>query len=94
MKNLNLTGLYLALIAKCDVTGFEVSSIIPQGNTPKEPIDVMIDFYSRKVDESTLDEVNQILKDNITGEVKQAEVKTKEGIIHVYVEFMNSEFKD
>jgi len=84
MKNVNLTGLYLALVSEFGVTSFELSSIVP--TTTNEPIDAMIDFNS-KLDEFDVDRIQSIVTENITGEVKQATVKTKENVIHVYIEF-------
>lgn len=83
MKNVNLTGLYLALVSEFGVTSFELSSIVP---TTNEPIDAMIDFNS-KLDEFDVDRIQSIVTENITGEVKQATVKTKGNVIHVYIEF-------
>ena len=83
MKNVNLTGLYLSLVAEFGVTSFELSSIIP---TTNEPIDAMIDFNSR-LDEFDIERLQTIVNDNITGDVKQATVKTIENVIHVYIEF-------
>ena len=84
MKNVNLTGLYLSLVAEFGVTSFELSSIIP--TTTNEPIDAMIDFNSR-LDEFDIERLQTIVNDNITGNVKQATVKTIENVIHVYIEF-------
>jgi hypothetical protein len=84
MKNVNLTGLYLALVSEFGVTSFELSSIVP--TTTNEPIDAMIDFNS-KLDEFDVDRIQSIVTENITGEVKQATVKTKGNVIHVYIEF-------
>jgi len=94
MKNVNLTGLYLALVAKFGVTGFELTSIVPQNTETKEPIDAMIDFYGGNVVAFDLSEIGRILNENITGEIKQATASLKSDKIHIYIEFTNSEFKD
>jgi len=85
MKNVNLTGLYLSLVAEFGVTSFDLSSITP--TTTNEPIDAMIDFNSRLDIEFDIERLQTILNDNITGDVKQATVKTKENVINVYIEF-------
>ncbi len=85
MKNVNLTGLYLSLVAEFGVTSFELSSIVP--TTTNEPIDAMIDFNSRLDIEFDAERIQSIVNENITGDVKQATVKTKENVIHVYIEF-------
>jgi hypothetical protein len=46
----------------------------------------MIDFNSR-IDEFDVERLQTIVNDNITGDVKQATVKTIENVIHVYIEF-------
>ena len=84
MKNVNLTGLYLSLVAEFGVTSFELSSIVP--TTTNEPIDAMIDFNSTS-NEFDVDRIQSIVNKNIAVEVKQATVKTKENVIHVYIEF-------
>jgi hypothetical protein len=86
MKNVNLTGLYLSLVAEFGVTSFELSSIVP--TTTNEPIDAMIDFNSRldNVD-FDVEKLQSIVNDNIIGDVKQATVKIQENVIHVYIEF-------
>jgi len=84
MKNVNLTGLFLSLVAEFGVTSFELSSIVP--TTTNEPIDAMIDFNSR-LDEFDIDRIQSIVNENIAVEVKQATVKIKESVIHVYIEF-------
>lgn len=85
MKNVNLTGLYLSLVAEFGVTSFELSSIVP--TTTNEPIDAAIDFNSRLEVEFDLERIQSIVNENITGDVKQATVKAKENVIHVYIEF-------
>ncbi len=85
MKNVNLTGLYLSLVAEFGVTSFELSSIVP--TTTNEPIDAMIDFNSRLDIEFDVERIQSIVNENITSDVKQATVKTKENVIHVYIEF-------
>lgn len=86
MENVNLTGLYLALVTDFGVTSFELSSIVP--TTTNKPIDIMIDFNSRFEDvEFDVEKISKIVNDNISGEVKQSIVKTKESVIHVYIEF-------
>ena len=86
MKNVNLTGLYLSLVAEFGVTSFELSSIVP--TTTNEPIDAAIDFNSRFEEvEFDVERIQSIVNENITGDVKQATAKTKENVIHVYIEF-------
>lgn len=85
MKNVNLTGLYLSLVAEFGITSFELSSIVP--TTTNEPIDAMIDFNSHLDNEFDIERIQSIVNENITGDVKQATVKTKENVIHVYIEF-------
>ena len=84
MKNVNLTGLYLSLVAEFGVTSFELSSIVP--TTTNEPIDAMIDFNSN-LEVFDIDRIQTIVNENIAVEVKQATVKVKENVIHVYIEF-------
>jgi len=84
MKNVNLTGLYLSLVAEFGVTSFELSSIVP--TTTNEPIDAMIDFNSN-LEVFDIDRIQSIVNENIAVEVKQATVKIKESVIHVYIEF-------
>lgn len=93
MKNVNLTGLFLAMVAKFDVSGFELTSIIPQNTEVKEPIDVMIDFTCNDITLLDINEINKIINENIAGEVKQTSVKIKGNIIHVYVEFADLKVK-
>jgi hypothetical protein len=93
MKNVNLTGLYLALIANCDVTGFELSSVRKLASV--EPSDVLIDFEPRDAAKVNIAEVEKIVKENITGDVKQVVVNLNDKKkIHVYIEFVNSDWND
>jgi len=46
MKNVNLTGLFLAMVADFGVTGFAISSIVPEGG---EPIDALITFEDANI---------------------------------------------
>ena len=85
MKNLNLTGLYLALIAKYDVSGFNLSSIRKIGSN--EPVDASIDFFDNDLVEIDLELVKTLVEANIEGEVKQVAVRLKDSYIHVYIEF-------
>ena len=87
MKNVNLTGLYMALIAKCGVMGFELSSV--RRVVDLEPSDVMLDFYANGEIKANPDEIKAILDANITGEVKQATVKLTEFGVHIYIEFIH-----
>ncbi len=88
MKNVNLIGLFLALVTNFGVTGFSLNSLIPEG---KEPIDASIDFVSGNVGVFDLGKIDELLKENITGEVKQAVVSLKEGKIHIYIEFLGGD---
>lgn len=85
MKNVNLTGLYLALIVKADVSGFNLTSIRPI--TSVEPIDAAIDFTCPDTTKLNLDDITDIVKSHINGEVKQVLVKLKDETIHTYIEF-------
>ena len=85
MKNVNLTGLFLALVAKYGVSSFKVNSII--NNKTNEPVDAIITFYNGNLTTLNLDEAEQIVKAN-TGEVKQFTVKKHKNNIRVYIEFV------
>jgi len=91
MKNVNLTGIFLAMIAQFGVSGFELSSIIP---IDKEPIDALIKFKDATVNEEDIASINEIIYANVIGEVRQVEAKLKDGTIEIYIEFTNSEFLD
>lgn len=88
MKNVNLTGLFLALVAKYGVTSFKVNSII--NNKTNEPVDAIITFYNGKLDTLNLNEAEEIVKVNV-GEVKQFTVKKHKNNIRVYVEFIGND---
>ena len=97
MKNVNLTGLFLALASQFDCAGFNCNSLIPTGG---EPIDMMLIF---NVDKNTFKQediakVNEIVYENITGEVKQVNTQfdneKTNGNLTIYVEFNNSTFID
>lgn len=92
MKNVNLTGLFLAMVAEFGATGFALSSIVPDGGS--EPIDALIVFEDTNIHDEDLAKVNEIIYENITGEVLQAVVKLKDNKLEVYIEFTNSEFLD
>ena len=92
MKNVNLTGLYLALIAKYNVNGFSLHSIVKIGET--EPIDAIIDFTCPDVSIVSLDDVKLILDNNITGEVLQATPRILDDKIHIYIEFLGDHWND
>ena len=93
MKNVNLTGLYLALIANCDVTGFELSSL--RKNDSVEPTDALITFYPKDSNKVNISEVNKILKENVTGDVLSMDAKfNNQNNISIHIEFNNSDFND
>lgn len=84
MKNVNLTGLYLALVSEFGVIGFTLSSIVPNTN---EPIDAAIDFTSKDEEiEFDVVRIQELVNQNVT-DVKQTRIKTSENILHVYIEF-------
>ena len=85
MKNLNLTGLYLDLIAKYDVTGFHLSSIRKIGSI--EPTDASIDFFNYRYGDIDMELVKTLVEANIEGAYKQLAVRLKDTYIHVYIEF-------
>lgn len=98
MKNVNLTGLFLALATQFGVKSFEVSCITPNGS---EPIDVLMYFKEGIVEVNDIPKILDIVKEN-TGEVKETGVKlTDNGFsniefkgIEIYIEFINSTFID
>lgn len=92
MKNVNLTGIFLAMVAEFGVNHMQLDSIVPVGGD--EPIDALISF--KGCDMATFDQhkADTILSDNITGKVLQAVVKAKDDSIEVYIEFENSDFID
>lgn len=87
MKNVNLTGLYLAMVAKFGVTGFELSSLVPQGG---EPIDMLITFNGGSIENidnlTVLFDVNEFINQNVTGELQTIRTKINEGKIQIYLE--------
>lgn len=93
MKNVNLTGLYMALILKCDIRGFELSGLRKIDNP--EPYDMTLDFVPMDITSVNIDEVKNIVVSNIDGEVKQVSVSIiEDSKVHIYVEFMNSDWND
>lgn len=91
MKNVNLTGLFLAMSAEFGVAGFELACITPVG---KEPIDALIHFKDGLIGVFDLGKAEEIVKANLTGDVKQFNVSLMSGEIEVYIEFTNSTFID
>jgi len=89
MKNINLTGLYLALVAQFGVSGFELSSMKKIDST--EPTDALILFKDGNAGVFDLGKINEILKENITGDVKEAGVSLKQDKIEIYIEFLSSD---
>ena len=84
MKNVNLTGLYLAMVSKFGVTGFELTSLVPQGG---EPIDMLITFYGGDINSLTiLADVDACIRQNISGELQVIRPKINEGRIQIYLE--------
>lgn len=93
MKNVNITGIFLAMIAKFGVSTFEVSSIIPKGGA--EPIDVMLSFKNINITlENTASEINEIVYENITGEVKSVSTTMNHGVLHIYIELKEMVIND
>jgi hypothetical protein len=89
MKNVNLTGLYLAMITNFGVNGFDLHSIIPEGG---EPIDALICFRGGNEKLNDIDKINEMVSEHITGDVKQVKVDITALYIQVYIEFTNSTF--
>jgi hypothetical protein len=87
MKNVNLTGLYLAMVAKFGVTGFELSSLVPQSG---EPIDMLITFNGGDIENldkfTVLFDVDEIIRQNMTGDLQTIRTKINEGKIQIYLE--------
>jgi hypothetical protein len=87
MKNVNLTGLYMAMVAKFGVTGFELSSLVPQGG---EPIDMLITFNGGDIENldnlKVLFDVDEITRQNVTGDLQTINFKINEGRIQIYLE--------
>ena len=92
MKNVNLTGLFLALVASCDVTGFELSCLRKIDSL--EPSDAQINFFYTGKKEINVDEIKEEIVKYITSETKQISVALRNEKISVYIEFMNSDFND
>lgn len=91
MKNVNLTGIFLSLAATFGVTGFELSCIKP---VDTEPIDALIKFKNGNfgyVDlEAAADKceaVENIVKENITGNLPKISTSIKNGELELYLEF-------
>lgn len=91
MKNVNLSGIFLAMVADFGARGFELSSIVPEGG---EPIDALVQFKGADVSKFDEAKANTILTENITGNVLQAVAKVKNDVIEVYIEFENSQYLD
>lgn len=91
MKNVNLTGLFLAMVAKFSVNSFDLHSVVPEGG---EPIDALITFKGGNVGVFDLGKVLELVKENLTDAIKESGVKIKEGNVQVYIEFANSTFID
>ena len=97
MKNVNLTGLFLAMNENFNCAGFNCNSLIPDG---REPIDMMLVFNVNKntFKNEDIAKVNKIVYEHITGEVKQVNIQFDDdktnGNLTIYIEFMNSEFID
>lgn len=90
MKNVNLTGLFLALASQFAVKSFEVSCITPNGG---EPIDALMYFKEGIVEVNDIPKILAIVKEN-TGEVKETGVKLTDKGIEIYIEFIGSTFID
>lgn len=101
MKNLNLTGLFLGMVERFNVSGFEITSIKPKDG---EIIDALIVFKNAKLSEDDLSDIydtNKIVFDNIGEErdvVGSFRAITPKIInnnqIQLYIEFVTSEFLD
>jgi len=86
MENVNLTKLYLGLIEKCNVTGFELSSIRKVDSI--KPVDAKINFKVVDIQSVDLEMARSVLAYCITGEVKQSTIKLKDDSIEIYIEFI------
>ena len=83
----------MALIAKCNVGGFNLSSVRKIKSV--EPEDAVIVFDCRSEITSTIDEIKAILEANISGEIRLSRVTLPNPYeIHIYIEFMNNTFND
>lgn len=92
MKNVNLSLIFLGMIADFGARGMNVTSIVPEGG--EEPIDALITFTGCDMKSFDQHKADTIIADNITGNVLQAVVKPKEDVIELYVEFENSKYLD
>lgn len=92
MKNLNLTGLYLALIKSCDVTNFRVSCL--RKFNSDEPSDAFMIFDTKGDEEIDLKKVGVDLADNISGDIKTTNIEIRHNRLYVYVEFLSSDMND
>lgn len=91
MKNVNLSQMFLVMVANFGAKGFSLNSII---SNEGQPIDALIEFNG--CDMSTFDQskANQFLMDSINGDVLQAVIEPKDNVIEVYIEFTNSKFTE
>lgn len=90
MKNVNLTGIYLDLITKCGINGFELSSIIKTDNP--NPCDMVMRFTPTL--EVKHDDIKDIVNKHITSDVKHLSVAIKENKVEIYMEFIGHDFND
>lgn len=98
MKNVNLTGIFLAMVESFGVNSFNLTSIVPEGG---EPIDALITFDGGDFNWFDLEDaankceaVENIVKANLTGEVLQIRTSIKNSKLELYIEFENSKFLD
>lgn len=97
MKNVNLTGIFLAMASTFGCAGFNTNSLIP---TDGEPIDMMLMFNVNKdtFKDEDIAKVNEIVYANIGEVVKQVDIKfdgdKTNSNLTIYVEFANSTFID
>lgn len=92
MKNVNLTQIYLDLIARCNVTGFTLSSIRKTNSV--EPIDAVMDFDCVDINAVNIEDVKEIVNTNISGLVRKYDAKINDNKIHVYIEFIGGDYND
>lgn len=93
MKNVKLSGIFLAMVAEFGTRGFEVTSIVPDYSI--EPIDALITFKGCDMTTFNLSKANDIVKENIDmRDVLQVLVNAKQDSIEVYLEFIGSRFLD
>lgn len=94
MKNVNLTMLLTGLATKFGVNDYCVNHLMSTDSN--EPMDMLINVMSVNRGELEIEIVETFVKSCIIGDVKQTGVTLKgsRGRFEIYIEFMNSEFKE